>query len=144
MKTTNGLIAIAGAALLCGCAINETVSPVAVPNITSLCIHRNVQVFMPDFVGELKSQLEGKGMKARIYDGDMPTDCRYRIEYTANWQWDLAMYLSYANLRVFDNENRLLGEASYDARFGGGRLDKFGHTAEKLRPLLDRLFPRHG
>jgi hypothetical protein len=143
MKTMNRLVAIVGAILLCGCVINEAVSPVTVPNIASVCIHRNVQVFMSEFVDEVKSQLEAKGMKVHIYDGDMPAECNYKLEYTANWKWDLAMYLSYANLRVFDNENRLLGEATYDARFGGGRPDKFGHTAEKLRPLLDRLFPRH-
>lgn len=28
----------------------------------------------------------------------------------------------------------------YNARNGGGRLDKFGRTAEKIRPLIDELF----
>jgi hypothetical protein len=40
---------------------------------------------------------------------------------------------------VYDSKGQV-GNAFYDARRGGGRLDKFGHTADKIRPLIDELF----
>lgn len=49
------------------------------------------------------------------------------------------MYLTYAEMKVYDHSG-LAGKAVYDARSGGGRLDKFGRTAEKIKPLIDELF----
>jgi hypothetical protein len=144
---TNGMKAIMGSALaaaalgLAGCAITQNVRPVAAPDIALLCIKKNPDVLMSEFVTELKSQVEAKGMKALVYDAAAPADCRHRLEYSANWRWDLAMYLVFADLRVYDRE-LLIGQANYDARGGGGRLDKFGPTAGKLQRLLDELFAR--
>ena len=143
MKTKATLkLALAAAAILAsGCAITQNVRPVTTQDIPLVCIQRNPEVFMSDFVTVLKSQVEATGIKARIYDGSEPPECRYRLEYTANWRWDLAMYLAYADLRVYDKD-LLIGEANYDARAGGGRPDKFGATAGKLKELVDKLFAR--
>lgn len=127
--------------LLGACAINQNVRPVATADVHALCVKHNNATFMTDFEKELQSQLQAKGLQVRTYLGDAPADCRYRLEYTANWQWDLAMYLTYLQIRVYDRD-LLVGEANYDARGGGFNMAKFGHTSEKLRPLLDQLFPR--
>ena len=51
------------------------------------------------------------------------------------------MWLTYAELKVYENNSRnVIGEAVYDARSGGGRLDKFGATANKLKTLTEPLF----
>jgi hypothetical protein len=60
------------------------------------------------------------------------------MTYDVNWGWDLAVYLTYANLRIYEGLTPI-GEATYDARDGDARFDKFGHTEEKLDPLLDQL-----
>jgi len=136
-------IALAFAALaISGCAITQSVRPVTSTDIPLLCVKKNSEVFMAQFVKELQSQIDARGIKTRIYEGDKPADCRYRLEYAANWRWDLAMYLAFADLRVYDND-LLIGEANYDARAGGGRPDKFGATKTKLRELVDQLFARH-
>ncbi|HET7730167.1 MAG TPA: Sbal_3080 family lipoprotein [Usitatibacter sp.] len=131
----------ASAVFAAGCAITQKVQPVTVADITQLCVKRNPAVMMDGFIGELESQLRAKGMQVRVFDGARPSECRHHLEYTANWRWDLAMYLVYAELRVYESD-LLVGQANYDARGGGGRMDKFGATAEKLRPLIDQLFPR--
>jgi hypothetical protein len=140
-KATLKLAIGAAAILVSGCAITQNVRPVTSPDIQLLCIHRNPEVFMSEFVTVLKSQIEELGIKARIYEGTQPPECRYRLEYVANWRWDLAMYLAFTDLRVYDKD-LLIGEANYDARAGGGRPDKFGATAPKLKELVNQLFAR--
>jgi hypothetical protein len=53
----------------------------------------------------------------------------------------MATYLVFAEINVYDN-GLLIGQATYDAHAGGGRPDKFGPTAGKLRGLIDQLFAR--
>lgn len=124
---------------LTGCSIKTLVKPVGNVKVSDLCIKTNPRVLMEGFLPELEMQIRSHGIKARTFDSVMPSDCTHRLEYTANWNWDLAMYLTYAELRVYEKAD-LIGEAVYDARWGGGRLDKFGTTASKLQPLIDELF----
>jgi hypothetical protein len=49
--------------------------------------------------------------------------------------------MSYADIRVFMN-GRETGSAVYDARSGGGRLDKFIDAEGKIAELVEELFPR--
>jgi hypothetical protein len=132
------VLALAAIAVLAGCAITQTVKPVRTAGITSLCIKKNPQVQMDGFVQELRAQIEKKGIRTTMFEGDRPATCRHHVEYTANWRWDLAMYLVFAQISVHD-DGLLIGQATYDAHGGGGRPDKFGPTAEKLRALLDAL-----
>ncbi|QEL63520.1 hypothetical protein OTERR_00440 [Oryzomicrobium terrae] len=126
------------ALLASACSISTTVKPVEKP-LTSLCLHYNNDVLMDGFHPELEAQIQSAGIRTQTYKGPRPADCETYVEYTASWRWDLAMFLRYAQLRVFES-NRLIGEATYDARYGGGRPDKFGPTAGKLRKLTDPLF----
>ena len=59
--------------------------------------------------------------------------------YTANWGWDLAMYMKYAEIKVYRGV-ALVGLAVYDATRGGGRPDKFINAENKIRELVDELF----
>jgi hypothetical protein len=124
--------------VLSGCSIKQTIDPIKTP-VSRVCVHENPKVLMDEFQPELEKQIQAKGFQTESYKDTQPNDCSHRLEYTANWAWDMAMYLTYADLRVFDRSG-LAGKAIYDARSGGGRLDKFGRTAEKIRPLIDELF----
>lgn len=144
MKLTHlAIAALAATALtLTGCAITQNVRPVTTAQIPMLCIKKNPAVMMSEFVTELESQVRAKGIQTRTYEGDAsPAGCKHRLEYTANWRWDLAMYLVFADLRVYEDD-LLIGQANYDARAGGARMDKFGATATKLKGLVDELFAR--
>lgn len=129
--------------MLAGCSISTRVKPVANEKISQLCIKKNPDVLMDGFLPELEAQIASYGISTRSYDQALPKDCEFHMEYTANWLWDLAMYLAYAELKVYSGQD-LIGEAVYDARSGGGRMDKFGTTAEKLKTLTGPLFNHRG
>ena len=125
--------------VLAGCSITQTIEPIRPAHVSTVCILDNPKVHMDEFQPELQRLVEKKGVGTHIYEGNRPGRCSHYLEYTANWQWDMAMYLSYAELRVYD-EHGLAGQAVYDARRGGGRMDKFGRTTTKLEPLVEELF----
>lgn len=124
---------------LAGCSITKTVKPVTDSQITNLCIKNNPNILMDEFLPEVKRQIEAKGIRTSEFSGSAPPECKYTMEYTANWRWDLAMYLFYADLRVMQAGN-MIGQATYDARSGGANMGKFGKTAEKVKPLINELF----
>lgn len=130
---------VAGLGVLSGCSITQVVEPVKATHLSALCILDNKDILMDEFQPEMQRQIAAKGIPTRVYLGTRPAQCSHYLEYTANWKWDMAMYLVYADLRVYDHSG-IVGTANYNARNGGGRMDKFGRTAEKLRPLVDQLF----
>lgn len=122
-----------------GCSISQTVDPIKPAQVSQVCVLDNKDILMDGFQPEVQRQIEAKNFPTKVYTGERPAECSHYLEYTANWQWDMAMYLTYAEFRVYDAKG-LTGTAFYDARWGGGRLDKFGRTADKIRPLIDQLF----
>lgn len=131
--------AAAAALLAASCTISQSVTPIAGERPEEVCVARNDDVHMEAFHAELVRQIERRGVAVSSYDGTPPEDCRYRVQYTANWRWDMAMYLSYAQIQVFDG-SQPVGSAIYDATQGGANMDKFGATAEKIQPLVAELF----
>jgi hypothetical protein len=129
---------MAAALLVAGCTISQSVDPVA-ERPAEICIVRNETVHMAGFHDELVRQIEARGVAVRSFEDAISEDCHYRVSYTANWRWDMAMYLEYAQINVFE-EGRPVGSAVYDATMGGANMGKFGPTAEKIRPLVAQLF----
>jgi len=126
--------------LLNACAINKNVVALEKPlQVKHICVKNNPQVLMEEgFLPELESQLHSHGIETLVFDGMIPQGCKYTLEYTANWAWDMAMYLTYMHLDLREAGN-VIASAEYDARRGGGNMNKFGHTSEKMRPLLDEM-----
>lgn len=139
-------IAATALVLLAGCSITQSVKEVAATRpLTELCIVENDKVHMSGFLPELSKQIEALGIKTRVVAGAVPPGCRHHLTYTANWAWDLAMYLTFAELTVHEGDT-IIGTANYDARSGGGNMGKFGPTSEKLqlivKPLFEKAAPR--
>ncbi len=133
---------IAGLGLLLGlsgCSITQNVQPVADNDIERICVEHNPDVLMDGFEPAVCELIEEQGVYTEVYRGERPVGCSHYLEYTANWRWDMVMYLSYADLKVFGQDG-IEGRATYDARNGGGRMDKFGPTRTKIAPLIDELF----
>lgn len=141
MNSKHFAAAAVAALALSGCAITQTVKPVAASGISQICVKNNPQVMMKEFVNELRSQVESKGLKTSLFDGERPAGCKHHLEYTANWRWDMAMYLVFADVRVYE-DGLLVGQGTYDAHGGGANMAKFGPTAEKLRTIVDPLFAK--
>ena len=127
--------------LLAGCAIHQNVRPVeAGLGDTQVCIINNPEV-RPAVMATYRKALADKGYTVR----ELPptaaiTECRVTSTYRANWRWDLAMYMHYAEFRVFvDGKEK--GVAIYDATHGGGNPNKFIDADKKIAELVNQLFP---
>jgi hypothetical protein len=128
------------ALLFSGCRITQNVTPVelGVP-IRKVYVLENDEVLMEGLLGELLQQIRDNGIDAETYTGRRPVDAKHHVTYTANWAWDMAMYLTYFHITLYEGD-RVIGEADYDAKHGGANMGKFGKTKEKIRPLLQELF----
>lgn len=139
MSTKHALLTLAAtSALLSGCIARKVVPVGSETAIEKIYVLHNKKVHMEEFIHELVSQLEQLGFQTGVYSGDRPADAKHYLIYTANWNWDVAMYLTYFRATLYENE-QVLGEVEYDARKGGANMGKFGRAAEKIRPLLRDL-----
>ncbi|MBV7538871.1 hypothetical protein KW842_24155 [Duganella sp. sic0402] len=128
------------AALSTGCAINQKVKPAERFADKKICIISNPAV-RDGFMVSFKQALETKGYVAQPLPATASiVDCQVTSTYTANWRWDLAMYMSYADIKVY-NGGKVIGEANYDATRGGMNTGKFIDADKKIRELVDQLFP---
>jgi hypothetical protein len=85
--------------------------------------------------------LAAKSIPMKTLSDDATIDaCPLTSTYTANYRWDFAWYLWYAEIKVYRNA-ALVGEAIYDVTWGGLRLDKFADIEDKIRELVNDLFP---
>jgi len=124
---------------LAGCAVKTSV--VSVPagtRIGTLYVENNPKVLMNGLLPEILAQIRAQGFQAVAYEGERPKGAADYLTFTANWRWHWAMYLSYFHATLY-HDGRILGTAEYDARRVGPNPDKYGHTAEKIRPLLREL-----
>lgn len=130
------LLCLLSLSLLSGCSIVKTVNPVE-PGIVidKIYVEKNPNVHMEGLHPEVMLQLRALGFAVESYESVPPEDAIYTFVYTANWNWDMAMYLTYFQGTLMEN-SRVLGRAEYDSRRGGANMGKFGKTAEKIRPLL--------
>ncbi len=127
--------------LLASCALPiEIRPPPAGTKITELCIIDNPKVLMDGFLPELKKQIRSHGIKTQTWSSYNPDGCRYWLDYTANWKWDLVMYMIYADLKLYDRQT-LIGEATFDNTGIGPR--RYGSADEKLKALTGPLFAQH-
>lgn len=122
-----------------GCSINQKVEPVSSYDNDNLCVVENGDV-REGFLDALESSLAGQRVDYTVVDGrTVPEACRWTLTYTANWRWDLAMYMAYAEIKVFEGRS-LKGSATYDAMRGGANMNKFISANDKIRELVNELF----
>lgn len=128
--------------LVVGCSIVQEIKPVSPADLAArtICVVQNTSV-RKEFLEAYKQALEQKGFVVTLLEPNAGiTQCPLTTTYTANWRWDLALYLAYARMTVF-RDGKQVGQATYDALLGGGRLDKFIKADEKVRELVNQLFP---
>jgi hypothetical protein len=125
-----------------GCTITQEVSPAKQLSTTEVCIIENPAV-RPGFLRAYKEALVNNGYQPRVLPANSNiTACPVTSTYTARWSWDLAIYMSYAEINVFDG-GKSSGKVLYDSRYGGGRIfEKFVQGDAKIKELVGQLFPR--
>jgi len=126
-------------ALLTSCAIRTQVTalPVNAP-LTAIYVQNNPAVLMNGLMPEIVKQLGEMGFQAIPFSGERPKEAHDYLTFTANWKWRYAIYLSYFNATLWHDEAPV-GHAEYDARRVGLNPDKYGTTANKIRPLLQEF-----
>lgn len=135
-----GLWVLAAVLLLTGCTITKKVTAVpAGARIQAIHVVKNDKVlYKQDLFDELLETIREQGFEARPVLGEKPRDAAHVLEFSANWNWDMAMYLTFFHATLWEGE-KVLGEITYDATRGGGRMDKFGTTGSKVRPLMAEM-----
>lgn len=127
-------------ASLAGCSLPITIqAPPADTKISQLCIINNPKVLMHGFLPELKSQIKSHGISTQLWTAYNPKGCRYWLVYTANWRWDFAMVLVYADLKLYDHQ-LLIGRTVFDNIHPGINPFYYGPADEKLKALTEPLF----
>lgn len=133
------IVALVGVvALLSACAIHQNIDPVEDEMIKEICVVNNEAV-RENFLTALTEAIEENGISTRVVQEFEADSCPYKVTYTANWSWDVTIYLVYANIRVWKG-NQKIGESEYDSSEGGARLDKFVNAENKVHELVDGLF----
>jgi len=141
---------IVSIALLIGtsaCVINQTVRAVRLNEDLGrkIVIVPEKEGVRSSFTEAYSAALKVKGLSVVEKPFGTPlTDYPLASTYVARWSWDLATYMSYAEIHIFEH-GREIGHALYDSRMGGGRIDKkFINAEEKINELVDQLFPNGG
>ena len=124
--------------MLSACSITQNVEPAELVSGKQLCIVENSDV-REGFLTELRASLDARGIQHQVVNEKaIPAGCEWTAQYRAHWNWDLALYMSYAEIKIYRNGN-LDGEAVYDSRRGGGNMAKFIDAETKIRELVDEL-----
>lgn len=136
------LFILAAAVAASGCSIKQTVTPATLSAELrpEICMIPALNL-RAGFTSAYQGELTAKGFMTRMLPpGSSPDRCELATTFIGNWGWDLALYLKYADIRVYER-GRQVGHAQYDARWGGGRLDKFISAESKIAELTSQLFP---
>ena len=127
----------------CGGTIEQRVSPVATVDSKEICVIENSRV-RASFLEAYQRALQASGFAVRLLPESAPLSaCSITSRYVAHWQWDIALYLAIAELRVY-KDGLPAGQALYNATRAAATTSKFVNAEEKVKELVQQLFPAGG
>ena len=130
---------VCSALLLTGCSIKQEVRSAKNLQSKEVCIVKNEKV-RESFLESYTNALEKKNYNVKVMDLHAARECKVKSTYTANWLWDLALYMAYTKITVY-KDNDIAGEAVYDSLAGGGNMSKFINADNKIHELVSELYP---
>ncbi len=133
MRNILGLLATS--LLLCQCNSLQYTGSAPNPPLTKLAIVKNTKLHMSGMQPEVVKQVQEMGIATTLVDAPPVTNEPY-LTFTANWAWDLAMYLRYFKAELHQG-GQVTGSVEY--KTSGSDMSKFGHTDAKIRPMLRKL-----
>lgn len=108
--------------------------------INEICISSNPAVTIDNFVPVIEKRIQYHGIKTRVLTAAESRKCQYELQYSAKRSWDGVTYLSWAELRIYNN-GQPLGDAEYKLKGKGGlSLTKWQSVETKMNPVVDQLF----
>lgn len=145
MKNQFSLSLIFIASVLVGCTSTK-VTPLTAKLSKDVCIEKNEKVIVQNFIEILRNGFEEHGFRTSVYSGATPASCTTILTYTATRKWDLAPYMTDAELWLRDNNGNRIGYAQYHLNGGGGlALNKWASPESKMKPVIEELlaaYPR--
>jgi hypothetical protein len=151
----NLYLILAVAVFMTGCTTAQNITKMDAGKVTNVCIaeHKEVRETVLETIEE---GLTKHGVKYRVIPGSyvntnnlwVPTfqtsdtaGCDAVLFYVANWNWDITMYMKFANIwMVTPDRKTKLGNANYDAR---ASLNKFINAHNKIIELIDGIFDEY-
>lgn len=122
---------------LAACSSIQNVDPTPSYAGETLCIVENTDV-RESFLVAYRKAVETKGLPVKMLPAGASLDsCALVSTYSANWSWDLLMYMRYAQISIY-REGRLSGQATYDAHTAV--FSKFINAQQKINELVGQLF----
>lgn len=131
----NWILGLGLCLFLTQCNVTRFTGSAPNPPVARLAVVKNDKVHMSGLQPEIISQVNQMGITTTLVDAPPPGD-EYYLTFTANWAWDLAMYLRYFQAELHKGPV-MVGRVEY--KTSGFDMGKFGHTDNKIRPLLRRL-----
>ncbi|WP_445936910.1 Sbal_3080 family lipoprotein [Pseudomonas sp.] len=121
---------------LAACSSVQKIDPAKSYTGETLCIVENADV-RESFLAVYSKAVEAKGLQVKVLPaGASLGSCEAVSTYTANWNWDLLMYMRYAQISIY-REGSLSGQATYDAHTAV--FSKFINAEEKINELVGQL-----
>lgn len=112
-------------------------------NMTHVCIEENPKVIVEGFVSTLEDGFEDHLITTEIFRSRKPDHCEFTLKYTALRSWDMAPYLSHAELRLYRGSERI-GYAEYHLNGKGGlSLMKWAGVKSKMAPVINELLAQY-
>ncbi|HVY21972.1 MAG TPA: Sbal_3080 family lipoprotein [Steroidobacteraceae bacterium] len=127
-------------ALIGACTV-VTVKPVdrTTHDINLACIQVNDAVKPTGFLPLLEKLFNDHGIATERYQGRPPRECEYTVSYVAHWSWDIAVYLTDAEV-VVRRDGEEVGRAVYHLRNKGGfDFGKWSSAESKMIPVMDKM-----
>ena len=147
------LTVIFAVSILGGCAAKQQISQLGTPVPDNVCIVKHDAIKEGVLVA-LQEEFQAHGMTPIIVSGTyelkhnlwQPTWSPEQVQacdalcfYVANWSWDLATYMSFANIWMTDKEGSAkIAQATYDATRVPG-FSKFINAEAKIKELTSKM-----
>ncbi len=149
----NILVVVIALAVLGGCAAKQEISQLNAPAPGNVCIVKHEAV-KDGVLTALQEEFEANGILPVVVDGAyerkhnrwQPTwspeevqSCDALCFYVAQWSWDLAAYMSYAQIWMTDSAGtNVIAQATYDATRVPGP-NKFINAEAKIKEITSQM-----
>ena len=125
--------------LLAGCTSIKVQELDPTTKVSHVCIEENPKVIVNNFLSVVQNGFKRHGITTEVYQGSIPNHCEYHLAYTALKNWDVAMYMHHAELRLYrGKENIAYAEYHLNAK-GGFALNKWASVDSKMDPVINQL-----
>lgn len=152
MKNSRLIGLMLASAYLVGCAAQQDITQFTEDKPKLVCVAKHEAV-KEDFLKALNEgfknnntetkvvrgvyELKHGAYNPRIYNEEV-VNCDAIAFYVANWHWDLATYMRFANIWITDaSMNKKIAQATYTT---GNGPDKFINARKKVLEMVDQMF----